>query len=116
MLVVAGQGDPVLHISAQQQLRSTHDKIRIDLLALRSLTRNTLQSILIALRVDGGDQRRGSAIALKRAGSMCISVPKRIAQKRFRSMRRNHWERKIDDCQDPKTFSMTCDLPQSAAG
>src|SRR5215510_573101 len=61
MLAVASQCDPVLHIGAQQQLRSAHDKIRIDLLALRSLTRNTLQSILIALRVDSGDQRRGSA-------------------------------------------------------
>src|SRR5215471_1155038 len=36
-------------------------------------------------------------IALKMAGSTCISVPKRMAQKRFRSMRRNHCERKIDE-------------------
>jgi hypothetical protein len=61
VLFVAGQCDPVLHIGVQQQLRSAHDEIRIDLLALRSLTRNTLQPILIALSVDGGDQRRGSA-------------------------------------------------------
>src|SRR5262249_14148658 len=60
MLAVASQCDPVLHIGAQQQLRRAHDKIRIDLLALRGLTRNTLQSILKALSVDGGDQRRGS--------------------------------------------------------
>ena len=46
---------------------------------------------------------------------MCISVPKRIAQKRFRSMRRNHRECKMDDCQDPKTFSIACDLPDSRA-
>src|SRR5262249_33470488 len=61
VLAVGVQCDPVMHIGVQQQLRSAHDEIRIDLLALGCLARNTLQPILIALSVDGGDQRRSSA-------------------------------------------------------
>ena len=50
VLFIAIERDLVLHVSIQKPLRSAHNKVGVDRLPFRQLSRDPLQTILVALR------------------------------------------------------------------
>jgi hypothetical protein len=49
------------NVSLQKKRRSAHDEVCLDGLAFCHFSHDSLQPILVALRVDGGCQRRGAS-------------------------------------------------------
>ena len=60
-LLVAAEYDLIVCIGAQQHVRCVDHEIRIDRLPFRNLAGNPLETVLAALRIDGGDQRGAAA-------------------------------------------------------
>ena len=61
VLFIAIERDLVLHVSIQKPLRSAHNKVGVDRLPFRQLSRDPLQTILVALSVDGRNQRSAAS-------------------------------------------------------
>src|SRR4051812_38852087 len=61
VLLISIECDSLAPVSIQKQFRSRHNEIRIDLLPFGGLTHDTLQTVLVALGVDGGGQGRAAA-------------------------------------------------------
>jgi hypothetical protein len=74
LLFSAAQLDLVTDLSLEKQPRSVRDEVRVDHLSLGDLTRNALQAILVALGIDGGQQR--SSTSDERTNERCNRTQK----------------------------------------
>jgi hypothetical protein len=57
-LLIAAEFDLVPGEGAQKQIRGVHDEVRVDRFPFGNLCGNALKSVLTAVRINSGEQRR----------------------------------------------------------